>query len=84
MKFTQFLTQMFTSNSGLSSKRVSGFLGWMVCLCICVYCTLLGIQAPEIVEMLFVCTTSLLGIDCVTKIWRKNINKNDNNGDTGQ
>jgi hypothetical protein len=25
--------------------------------------------------MLFICSTSLLGIDSITNIWRKNINK---------
>lgn len=59
---------MFTANSGLSSKRVCGFLGWIVCLFICIYCTILVIPAPEIIDMLFICSTSLLGIDSITGI----------------
>ena len=65
---------MFTAHSGLSTKRVCGFIGWIVCLFICVWCTILVIQAPEIIDLLFVCSTSLLGIDSITGIWKKNIN----------
>lgn len=66
-----FFIKMFTANSGLSSKRVCGFIGWIVCLFVCVYCTILTIPAPEIVDMLFICSTSLLGIDSITGIWHK-------------
>lgn len=51
-----FFIKMFTAHSGLSSKRVCGFLGWLVCL--------------------FICSTSLLGIDSIVGIWYKK-NKND-------
>ena len=63
-----FFIKMFTAHSGLSSKRVCGFLGWIVCLFICIYCTILVIPAPEIIDMLFICSTSLLGIDSITGI----------------
>lgn len=71
----EFFLKMFTAHSGLSSKRVCGFFGWLVCLFICVYCTIIVIPAPEVVELLFICSTSLLGIDSITGIWHKNINK---------
>ena len=29
--------------------------------------------------MLFICSTTLLGADTITSIWRKNINKSNNN-----
>lgn len=48
----EFFLKMFTAHSGLSSKRVCGFFGWLVCL--------------------FICSTSLLGIDSITRIWHKN------------
>ena len=60
----EFFLKMFTAHSGLSSKRV-----------LCVYCTIMVIPAPEVVELLFICSTSLLGIDSITGIWHKNINK---------
>lgn len=64
----EFFLKMFTAHSGLSSKRVCGFFGWLVCLFIC--CTIMVI--PEVVELLFICSTSLLGIDSITRIWHKN------------
>lgn len=67
----EFFLKMFTAHSGLSSK----IFGWLVCLFICVYCTIMVIPAPEVVELLFICSTSLLGIDSITGIWHKNINK---------
>lgn len=67
----EFFIKMFTANSGLSSKRVCGFLGWIVCLFICLYCTISTIPTPEVIDMLFICSTSLLGIDSITGIWHK-------------
>lgn len=70
----EFFLKMFTAHSGLSSKRVCGFLGWIVCLFICLYCTISAIPAPEVIDMLFICSTSLLGIDSITGIWNKTKN----------
>jgi hypothetical protein len=69
---------MLSAESGVSSKRVAGFLGWIVCLSITIWSTIYTIPTPDIVEMLFICSTSLLGIDSITGIWKKNINKNNN------
>ena len=74
MKCTNFFIKMFTAHSGLSTKRVCGFIGWIVCLFICVWCTILVVQAPEIIDLLFICSTSLIGVDSITGIWKKNIN----------
>lgn len=63
-----FFIKMFTAHSGLSSKRVCGLLGWLVCLFICIWCTIYVIPAPEIVQLLFICSTSLLGIDSIVGI----------------
>ena len=71
MKCTNFFIKILTAHSGLSSKRLCGFAGWVVCLFICIWCTILVIPAPEIVDLLFICSTSLLGIDSVTGIWKK-------------
>lgn len=70
-----FFIKMFTARSGLSSKRVCGFLGWLVCLFICIWCTITTTAAPVIVEMLFICSTSLLGIDSITSIWHRDNNE---------
>lgn len=78
MTLLEFITKIFQSRSGVSSKRICGFLGWMVCLFVCIWCTINAIPAPVIVEMLFICSTSLLGIDSVTGIWKKEIKSNEN------
>lgn len=71
MNIWKFILKVFQSNSGVSSKRVCGFLGWLICLFICLWCTIQVIPAPDIVEYLFICSASLLGIDSVTGIWKK-------------
>lgn len=63
---------MFLANSGgLSSKRVCGVLGWIVCLGIAIYCTITVVQAPLILETILWCCMGLLGIDSITGIWKK-------------
>lgn len=66
----EFFKNMVSSNDSVSSKRFAGLLGWMLCLVICIYCTWFAIQAPAIIEILFICSTSLLGIESVTNIWK--------------
>lgn len=66
------------SRSGVSSKRVAGFLGWLVCLFVVLYCTILCIQAPMIAEVLFYCSSGLLGIDAIMSPFRNR--KNETNG----
>ena len=62
---------MFTAGSGVSSKRINGTIGWLTCVGIAIYCTILVIQAPIFVEALLWGSAALLGVDTVTKIWRK-------------
>lgn len=71
MKFSEFWIQLFTGNKAISSKRVCGFTGWMLSLFICLWCTLSNIEAPQIVDMLFICSTSLLGVEAITSIFHK-------------
>ena len=70
MKFKEAVLKMIESHSGVSSKRVCGFLGWMVCLGIIIYCTINNIEAPEIVNNVIYACLGLLGIDSVTGIWK--------------
>ena len=77
MKFSEFWIQLFTGTKAISSKRVCGFTGWMISLFICLWCTLSGIEAPQIVDMLFVCSTSLLGVEAITSIFHKSVGKED-------
>lgn len=67
----KFLLNLITSNTGVSSKRVAGILGWLVILFISIWCTIKVIQAPSITNELLWGSVTLLGVDSVTKIWKK-------------
>ena len=75
MRGNNFLVKMFTAHSGLSSKRVCGFIGWLTCLFVCVWCTMYNTQAPEVSDWLFICSTSLLGLDSITGVFKKKSDK---------
>lgn len=67
------------SRSGVSSKRIAGFLGWLVCLFVVIYCTINIIQAPTIAEILFYCASGLLGIDAIMSPFRGKHETNESN-----
>ena len=67
-KIIEFLKLVITTNSGISSKRVCGVLGFIVILFVMIYCTVSGIQAPLIMETFIYAICLLLGIDSVTGI----------------
>ena len=71
----KFLLKLITANSGVSSKRVAGLLGWVVVLFIGTWCTIKIIEAPNITNEILWGSVALLGTDAVTKIWRKNDDK---------
>lgn len=73
MRFITFIKQMFTSHSGISSKRICGVLGWLVCLGVLIYCTITVVQAPLMIDTVLLCCMGLLGIDSVTGIWKKSL-----------
>ena len=66
-----FLIKLITAHTGISSKRVCGVIGWLVCLCITIGCTITNIEAPQVTDTVLLCCMGLLGIDSVTGIWRK-------------
>ena len=65
-----FLKQMITSHSGISSKRVCGVIGFVAVLFVLIYCTVQGIQAPAMIDTFIYAICLLLGIDSVTGIWK--------------
>lgn len=72
-----FIKSMLTATKGtISSKRFCGVLGWIVCLGICVYCTVGEIQAPILSDSILIGSAALMGVDSVTGIWK---NKRDIN-----
>lgn len=66
-----YIIKILTSGTGLSSKRVVGVAAWIVCLLVLLYCTITNIQAPDFSEVVVIAASALLGVDSVTKIWRK-------------
>lgn len=70
-KILYLIEQIITSHSGISSKRVCGVLGWIICMGVLIYCTIKRIQAPVIMDTVLWCCIGLLGIDSVTGIWKK-------------
>lgn len=66
-----FLIKLITANTGVSSKRVCGIIGWFTCLIITIYCTITNKQVPEVTDVVLLCCMCLPGIDSVTNIWKK-------------
>lgn len=77
MKRLTFFQDMLSSSQNVSSKRVCGFLGWLVCLFVVLYCTILCIQAPLIADVLFYCSSGLLGIDAIMSPFRNKKHETD-------
>ena len=72
----EFIRKIFQSNSGVSSKRICGVLGWIVCIGCSIYCTINNTQAPSILTDMMYCCLGLLGIDSITGIWKYNTKSN--------
>lgn len=75
MKFREFFLKALESNSGVSSKRLCGFIGFMFCIIAIAYLCITGKEAPTILEMFLFCSVSLLGLDSIVGIFNRNINK---------
>lgn len=72
MTTKQFLKSIFLNQPGsISSKRICGVLGWLLCLEVLGYCTYNEIQAPVMVDSIVIASTTLLGVDSITNIWKR-------------
>lgn len=69
-KIKEFLKLMVTAHSGISSKRVCGVIGFLVIIFVLIFCTVNGIQAPQMIDIFVYAICLLLGIDSVTGIWK--------------
>ena len=77
MKIGEIIKSILSSATGsISSKRLCGIIGWLVCLGIGIYCTINIIQAPMLIDSILIGSAALLGVDSVTGIWK---NKRDIN-----
>lgn len=72
MTTKQFLKSIFLNQpNSISSKRICGVLGWLLCLGVLWYCTYKEIQAPVMIDTIIISSTALLGVDSITNIWKK-------------
>ena len=69
MQIVNFLKQLVTAHTGISSKRVCGILGFLTVVGILIYCTVNVIQAPTMIEPFMYVICALLGIDSITGIF---------------
>lgn len=70
MKFKEVILKTIQSHSGISSKRVCGVFGWIVCLGVLVYCAINNTQTPTTIDSVIYACMGLLGIDSITGIWK--------------
>ena len=76
MQIVNFLKQLVTAHTGISSKRVCGVVGFITVIGVLIYCTINVVQAPTMIEPFMYVICALLGIDSITGIWKK-FDKND-------
>lgn len=67
MKFVSFLRAILTAQSGISSKRFCGVLGWLCIIGWITYYVIVKKDMPGILETFMICTVALLGIDTIPK-----------------
>lgn len=66
-----WLREIFSAENGqLSSKRICGFIGFIICSAVLIYCTIKVVQAPNLADVFLITCSSLLGIDSITSIWK--------------
>lgn len=76
MTFSQNLKSIFQANSGgLSSKRVCGVLGWLVCLVLFVWAFIANKQVPDFGDFVIIASSSMLGIDSLSNMFTKSVQK---------
>ena len=67
MRFTSFIRQMFTAQSGISTKRVGGLMGMVAIIVWITYVVVVDRSIPDIVEVFTICVFSMLGLDTIPK-----------------
>lgn len=76
-KIIQWLKLIVTSDSGISSKRVCGVLGFLVISFVLIYCAICSLQAPAITDTFIWAVCVLLGIDTVISPFSQKYKKNE-------
>ena len=62
-------------SGGFCSKRVFGALGMLICLGLLIAGFITEKPIPDFAELIYVTSASLLGLDNVTDIFKKTVNK---------
>lgn len=65
-----FIVEMMTNGSGISSKRINGTLGWLLCSFIFCY-TAISKGLTEYHVLYMSLCTALLGLDSILKTFNK-------------
>lgn len=68
-KLLRWIKLIVTSDSGISSKRVCGVLGFLVISFVLIYCAICEIQAPIMIDTFIWAVCVLLGIDTIVSPW---------------
>lgn len=68
-------TLFFANSGGYSSKRFLGFIGFLVCIIIFIFAFIFNKDIPEFSDLLLTISASLVGLDSVTSIFQKSVNK---------
>lgn len=64
-RFISFIKSMYSSDSGVSSKRVHGSIGYLIAI---VY---IGIFAHDLIGLLLATSAALLGLETIVNIFKK-------------
>ena len=62
-------------SGGFSSKRVFGAVGMLICLILLVAAFIMDKEVPDFAELVYITSASLMGLDNVTDIFKKTVNK---------
>ena len=73
----QFFKNIFINGSGVSSKRLNGTLGWLICSFIFIY-TALTCVIGEFHILYMSLSATLLGLDSILRTFDKNKENNNN------
>lgn len=73
----QFFKDIFINGSGVSSKRLNGTLGWLICSFIFIY-TALTCVIGEFHILYMSLSATLLGLDSILRTFDKNKENNNN------
>lgn len=66
-----FITLFQANSGGLSSKRVCGVIGWLVCLILLICSAIFKFEIDEFADYVLITSASLLGVDSLQGIFSK-------------